>query len=291
VPSKTEVTRNSASSKLYVAAGVVLVAVLIAAFVFWPTSEAKADVLGTARTARVTLLQTDRGNSGTARSLPAGQDLELLNSLPEMKPDAWAEVQLKADGSRGFVKNADLEAVHTGNGPFDLWHVALLLQGIEALNAPERTARVSQIEAVMNRYPAEVNDELRMRLAEMYTQVALALGWKMAQNDITTARAYLKSVKNQDIHSVQIARLNATLDGLAPPVVVNNASDDIYEKLLSEGKIEVDAAETEAQFAAVIAKMDRILKAKFNLQHGKNVQAEARTVREKAVRSIEALRK
>jgi len=292
---KADVARKRSSYTLIAAAAAVVLVLVIVALVFRPTpSKGPVDipVIGAALVANDAELRITPDATDKMKTLAKGESVQLLGKLPDMKPEAWAEVRLKSDGSRGFLRNSDLESVNTDNCAFDLWHAALSIPGIHALETSEKTDRVSQIEAVMGRCPADVTDELRMMMAETHTREAAALPWKMAQADITAAKSYLKAIQNQNEYSDRTAAVNVTLDGLAPepavtspaPVTVENTV--AAEKLLAQGKIDLEIAETRSQLNEVIANMTTILKMKFTERRGLEIQAEAKKVRDKAANSL-----
>ena len=63
-------------------------------------------------------------------------------------------------------------------------------------------------------------------------------------------------------------------------------SVDAAEKLLSQGKIGLENAETRAQLNVVIADMNAITNMTFAERRGQAIQAEARQIKDKAANSL-----
>jgi len=274
--------------RLYIAIGMAVLAIAVARFLSRPA--APTVVLGTARTATNTLMRVDQRRIDNAHSLQAGQEVEFLNRLPEMDSNAFSEVRLKSGGSRGFVKNADLGDVNTGEGPVDLWFVSRLLT--DGLSPAEKSSRLQQVEAVVSRYPANVSDDLRLKLAASHAQTAASL-LKMAQSDIATGARYLQTIRAPNTYSVQIASVNATLEGLAaspPPPSPPRPHTDQFEQWYAEAARKVDSAESEAEFAEVVALTNQIINAHFRQAHGQELQQKAKEIRAKALKSIESIK-
>jgi transcriptional regulator GlxA family with amidase domain len=115
----------------------------------------------------------------------------------------------------------------------------------------------------------------------------------MAQSDIATAARYLQTIRAQDTYSVQIASVNATLEGLAaspPPPPPPGPHTDQFEQWYGEAARKVDSAESEAELAEVVALTNRIINAHFRQAHGQELQQKAKEIRAKALKSIESIK-
>ena len=298
------VNRKLSYGRLFAAAGALILVVAIVVLLLLPRPPkvaAEAPVIGKAIVTKDSLLRSAPGVDDKATAVVKGEGLDLLSKLPDMKSDAWIEVRRNADGKRGFVRMADLSSVHTDHCSFDLWHAALLLPGMEALDKTQKSERVRQVEAEMSRCPESVTDDLRMTMAETYTHQAAALPWKSAQNDIREARAHLSKIQNQGNYASRVDAVNHTLEDLAPaqtpppqvqlapppaPVPAKGENVDVAEKLLKQGKADLENAETRAQLNMVIANMNSISNMSFTEPRGLAIQAEARKIRDKASNSL-----
>jgi len=176
-----------------------------------------------------------------------------------------------------------------------------LLSGMDALDKTQKSERVRQVEAEMSRCPESVTDDLRMTMAETYTHQAAALPWKSAQNDIREAKAHLSKIQNQGNYASRVDAVNHTLEDLAPaqtpppqvqlapppaPAPAKGENVDVAEKLLKQGKADLENAETRAQLNMVIANMNSISNMSFTEPRGLAIQAEARKIRDKASNSL-----
>jgi serine/threonine protein kinase len=295
--------------RLFAAAGATVLVVLIlaiAAFLLVPKSPrvvSDAPVIGTAVVAKDAFLRAGPGSGNKATPVSKGESVEMLGKIPDMKMDGWVEVRLKANESRGFVGMTDIDSIHTNSCSFDLWHVALFIPGMDALERTQKSGRLRQVEAEMGRCPASVTDDLRMTMAETYAQEAAAIPWKSAQNDIREASVHLGNIQNPDNYSRRIETVNHTLDGLAPatkaapttpaqtaavsaPTPAKSANVDVADKLLQQGKIDLENAETRIQLNSVIANMNAISNMSFTDRGGLAIQVEAGKVRDKAANSL-----
>jgi hypothetical protein len=175
------------------------------------------------------------------------------------------------------------------------------MHGIDGLEKVQKLERVRQVEAAMSRCPESVTDDLRMTMAETYTHEAAAIPWKSAQNDIREARVHLSNIQAPNNYSRRMEAAKLTLDGLAPaPQAVKAATPaaapaappaksenvEMAEKLLRQGKIDLENAETRMQLNSVIANMNVISNMSFTDRRGPAIQAEARKIRDKAANSL-----
>jgi serine/threonine protein kinase len=105
-----------------------------------------------------------------------------------------------------------------------------------------------------------------------------------------------EGVQNAKNYSSRIAGVNVVRDGIVAtpistplvpaPVPAKAENVDAAERLLSQGKTDLENAETRIQLNVVIANMDVILNMTFAERRGQAIQADARQIKDKAANSL-----
>jgi hypothetical protein len=172
-----------------------------------------------------TLFRSSAEDSGAAGNLKTGQQVELLQQIPETTLDAWTRIRAVDDpGMSGYVRLLNLGTVQTNDRQFDLWVAASQLDRSSSSELRNRLEDVEQKLRAEPPPPSRNADQTFLRVSKAFARLASESSKNPAESERTqlalaNSEAYLKRIEgalqfSDDAELLQnsIPRMRAALD-------------------------------------------------------------------------------